>query len=240
MEWLPIVVAVLAGLCAGLAVAFALRLVNVRTAKDLAREVEAQRAAGVQNVIEQVKAGFGSLSLEALRKSSDEFLKLANQCLKSERDAGVRELEAKKGLIDQQLEQMTTQLEKVSGLMKELERDRAEKFGQITAQLKTTGEQTTALMQTTNQLREALASSKARGQWGERMAEDVLTMAGFVENVNYLKQKTIEESGTRPDFTFLLPRGFKLNMDVKFPMETTSGFWRPQPRRKRRGSEAIS
>ena len=51
------------------------------------------------------------------------------------------------------------------------------------------------------------------------MAEDVLCASGFVENVNYLKQKTIQGAGSRPDFTFLLPRGLRLNMDVKFPFD---------------------
>jgi len=44
--------------------------------------------------------------------------------------------------------------------MKELEIDRGRKFGELTTQLKTTNEQTTALMQTTNALREALASTR--------------------------------------------------------------------------------
>ncbi len=71
----------------------------------------------------------------------------------------------------------------------------------------------------TNSLREALASPKVRGQWGERMAEDVLRLAGFVEGVNYWKQKTLEGAGSRPDFTFMLPRDLILNMDVKFPLD---------------------
>ena len=50
------------------------------------------------------------------------------------------------------------------------------------------------------------------------MAEDVLRLAGFMEGVNYLKQKTLTEATTRPDFTFMLPKGLKLNMDVKFPL----------------------
>jgi DNA recombination protein RmuC len=76
-----------------------------------------------------------------------------------------------------------------------------------------------ALLETTNSLKETLSNTKARGQWGERMAEDVLRIAGFIENINYLKQKKIDEIGTKPDYTFLLPKDMKLNMDVKFPME---------------------
>jgi DNA recombination protein RmuC len=49
------------------------------------------------------------------------------------------------------------------------------------------------------------------------MAEDVLRLAGFVEGVNYHKQKQLTE-GSRPDFTFLLPENQCVHMDVKFPL----------------------
>ena len=67
----------------------------------------------------------------------------------------------------------------------------------------------TALSEHTQQLREALASSKVRGQWGERMAEDVLRLAGFLEGVNYRRQATLDERGGRPDYTFLMPNGLR-------------------------------
>ncbi|OGW70544.1 MAG: hypothetical protein A3A88_01710 [Nitrospirae bacterium RIFCSPLOWO2_01_FULL_62_17] len=198
---MEILSAVAAGVAVGgLLVAVALRWMQARAARDLT---------------EEMKASFGSLSLDALSK----FLEMAKSKLDAERDTHAQDLEAKKGLIDQQLRQMTTELEKVSTLVKDLEKDRVEKFGQLASQLKTATEHTAALVQTTATLREALSSTKARGQWGERMAEDVLRLAGFVENVNYVKQKTIAGSGSRPDFTFLLPRKLTLNMDVKFPLD---------------------
>ena len=209
MSWVAILSVLIVGIVVGLAVAFALRVVQARTARELT---------------EEMKSSFGNLSLEALSRSTDEFLKLAKAKLDSERDATVKELDAKKSLIDQQLNQMTAELGKVSQLMKDLEKDRVEKFGELASQLKITGEQTAVLAQTTNTLREALASTKVRGQWGERMAEDVLRLAGFIENVNYVKQKAIEGSGSRPDFTFLLPRKLKLNMDVKFPLDNYMKF----------------
>ena len=101
--------------------------------------------------------------------------------------------------------------------MTDLERDRS-RSSASSKPLQTSSQQTQALMQTTNSLREALGSTKARGQWGERMAEDVLRLAGLVENVNYVKQKTID-GRLRPDFTFLLPKSLKLHMDVKFPLD---------------------
>jgi DNA recombination protein RmuC len=64
-----------------------------------------------------------------------------------------------------------------------------------------------------------LSSSQARGQWGERMAEDMLRAAGFVEGINYEKQDTISGGG-RPDYTFLMPPDRVLYMDVKFPLDS--------------------
>jgi len=222
MNWLSIFIGICIGFVLGLLVSIVLRLQQGKTVKELADELfhesEAQRKANIDAILENIKASFGNLSFDALSKSTEEFLKLAKSRLESEREISLKELDGKKGLIDQQLQQMTSKLENVSTVMKELEKDRVEKFGQLTSHLNTATQQTAALMQTTSQLREALASTKVRGQWGERMAEDVLRLAGFIENVNYLKEKTIEGAGSRPDFTFFLPGDLKLNMDVKFPL----------------------
>jgi len=129
-----------------------------------------------------------------------------------------KELTEKKGLIDQQLVRMGKGLDDVSQLMQQLEKDREAKYGALEQQLKQAGEQTAKLASTTSALKEALASSQARGQWGERMAEDVLRIAGMKEGYNYVKQQTLGESRTRPDFTFMLPKDLRLNMDVKFPL----------------------
>jgi DNA recombination protein RmuC len=232
MNGLAILFALIIGFAAGLAAAYVLRLMQGKTAREFAdelfRESEMQRKAQIDTVIDNVKASFGSMSLEALSKSTEEFLKLAKARLESEREVGARELDAKKGLIDQQLLRMTGELENVSKLMQSLEKDRVEKFGELAGHLKIVGEQTKALTQSTSTLREALASTKARGQWGERMAEDVLRIAGFIENVNYLKQKTIIGTSSRPDFTFLLPRELRLNMDVKFPLDNYVRFLEAQ------------
>ena len=223
MDWLSTLIGLIIGFGLGLVAALLLRFIQGKTAKELAEELfhetEAHKKADLDTIVENIKASFGSLSLEALSKSTEEFLKLAKTRLESEREIGFKELDAKKGLIDQQLHQMNSKLSDVSKLMKELEKDRVEKFGELASQLKTATQQSAVLMQTTNLLREALASTKARGQWGERMAEDVLRLAGFIENVNYLKQKTIDGAGSRPDFTFILPKDLRLNMDVKFPLD---------------------
>jgi DNA recombination protein RmuC len=41
----------------------------------------------------------------------------------------------------------------------------------------------------------------------------------MAEGINYIRQKTLEGSSGRPDYTFLLPNNLKVNMDVKFPLD---------------------
>ncbi len=207
----------------GMATVILFRIARAKTAREIAgellREKEKDHRADMETIVDHLKASFGSLSLEALSRSTGEFLKLARESLTTERESNIRELEARKGLIDQQLARMNGELDNIGKLMKDLEKDRAEKFGELAKHLQVAVEQTNLLLQTTGLLREALAGTKTRGQWGERMAEDILRAAGLTENVNYVKQATIEGIGSRPDFTFLLPRGLRLNMDVKFPFD---------------------
>jgi DNA recombination protein RmuC len=155
----------------------------------------------------------------AVRAAVEHVLVQNREVMGSERERVGQVLDGKQSLIDQQLGTMNAKLDEVSTLMQTLEADRVQKFGQLSEQLSMQHEGVTSLLQTTTSLREALSSTKARGQWGERMAEDVLRLAGFVENVNYRKQRTLEGSRGMPDFTFLLPNDLLLHMDVKFPLD---------------------
>lgn len=141
---------------------------------------------------------------------------------KQARDQSVAELGAKKDVIDTRLDEMRsemrTELTELGAMVKSLAEQSANKFGQMDQSLRSHAEVTTMLSESARALREAIASPTARGQWGERMADDVLRLAGFVENVNYVKQTQLDGATGRPDFTFPLPKGHELYMDVKFPM----------------------
>jgi len=97
----------------------------------------------------------------------------------------------------------------------------AQQFGEVDRSLRTQAEVTQALYGTTNSLREALAHTNARGQWGERMADDVLRLAGLLPNVNYQKHTAVAGDGrVIPDFTFFMPDQHVMFMDVKFPLDS--------------------
>ncbi len=138
--------------------------------------------------------------------------------LGSQLDLGTQHVELRNSAIEGQITGMTGELRRVNELVVSLQRERAEQHGQLVNGLAEHARQSADLAVSAQSLRDALSSPKARGQWGERMAEDILRLAGLVEGVNYRKQVTIA-GGTVPDFTFLLPNGWKLHMDVKFPID---------------------
>lgn len=180
--------------------------------------LESQRAL-VAQMEERLREGFRSLAHESLAANSGEFLKLAQQALKAQSEQGAGELNSKKALIDQSLESMATRLGDMQRKFEELGAQSAERMGHVAQEVQRHAEGTARLTETTERLQRTLSTARARGQWGERMAEDILRIVGMHEGVNYLKQKTLENSAGRPDFTFLLPRGLTVNMDVKFPMD---------------------
>lgn len=113
---------------------------------------------------------------------------------------------------------MTDGLHHVHDQVQMMRREWAESDGRLSSDLRHTMAITRELAQTTDALRGALASPKSRGQWGERMADDVLRLAGFVEGINYEREVTLSGGG-RPDFTFSLPQNRCVHMDVKFPVD---------------------
>jgi DNA recombination protein RmuC len=155
----------------------------------------------------------------AVRAALGHLATMNRSLAESERAIGRRELAGERQLIDQHLGDVRSELARVGELVHQLERDREAKFGRLENELRRQHEGVAALTETTAHLREALASQKTRGQWGERMADDVLRLAGFVEGVNYRRQRTAEGTTGRPDYTFLLPNDLVLHMDVKFPLD---------------------
>lgn len=181
----------------------------------------AKKAGGqeLERITESMKGAFAELSMASLSKSTDEFLKLASSVMDSKSKEGTQELESKKALIDTQLASMKQELERVHKLMTGMEKDREARFSEIAEQIRGAVHQTEKLSDLTGSLNRALSSTAERGRWGERMALDIIRATGMKENINYEIQKTMK-NGSRPDFTFKLPQGYCVNMDVKFPLDS--------------------
>lgn len=156
---------------------------------------------------------------EESKFSREQLLQLAGQHFESEQNKAVKELETRKQAIEGSVQGLKEQLDDYKRMMHEFEKDRTQKYGNLETRLKDINDINARLQESTNQLNNILGNVKLRGQWGERVADDIITYAGLIEGVNYIKQKATETSTRRPDFTFLLPNNAKINMDVKFPLD---------------------
>lgn len=214
-----IVIALLvAVVAAGLAAAVVTHLLSTR----LAAESEANRAAAVDAavaaVVQQAGQTLAFERQETLRAAVDTAVQVAQSKLGDAVSAGHRELDLRSQSFEAQVGHIGDALGKLGQLVGELQKDRATQSGSLLAQLEQVSHSQQALAEHTQQLRQALASPKQRGQWGERMADDVLAAAGFKEGVNFRRQRALG-NGSIPDFAFLLPQQLELRMDVKFPVD---------------------
>ncbi len=211
---------------AAMAQADAQAAASARQAADSAQQSAAQSVAierALQTAMASMQVQAGRERDEAVRSALTQITLMGREQLGAETAAASADLDAKKDLIEIRLAQVQsevrTDLDRLSTLVGQLGEATSERFGQVDNSLRVHAEITQHLTSTTQSLREALASPNNRGQWGERMAEDIIRAAGFIENKQYRKRTAVTGSGQGiPDFTFMMPKGQVLFMDVKFPM----------------------
>ena len=200
---------------------------------------QADRPAGVDPAAEAgttaaqlltaLRPELASLQQQALRQNTEQFLALAESRLQAETARGDERLRARGEAIELGLRRVHQTLASVTEYVQKVDQER----GQSLAGLATVMEENRRTMRElseesrrgmrelgaeTAKLSKALVGGQTRGQWGERMAEDVLRVAGMREGLNYRKNRQLSEGTGRPDYTFLLPQDRVLHMDVKFPL----------------------
>lgn len=122
--------------------------------------------------------------------------------------------------IDQTKKQIDEQMSRLETEIRQLREINSEKFGSVDSAV-------AGLAQQTQALNKVLSSSQGRGNWGEKMLEDLLMQSGFERGINYEMQEKLEAGG-KPDYTFFLPPDRVLYLDSKFPMENYLKYFEAQ------------
>ena len=187
---------------------FRLSEVKLQAQLDVATKDVASQQAQNQTMQDTFKA----IASDVIRTSSEGIYKQAEERFKRIQEASGKDLDSRKQLIDHSIKTMNEKLDAITA-----------QSTQLKSSLDHCNTTTQNLHQTTRHLRDILSSSQRRGQWGERIVEDILQYIGLIEQVNYVKQQQVT-SGEKPDFTFLLPQNKVLNMDVKFPLDHYEAF----------------
>lgn len=168
---------------------------------------------------ENLKGQFAEISSEVTQRATDQLLKLAESRLGTERAKAGAEFKSIGKAFETQVARISETLKSCEELVRRSEKDREKKYGSLEEQLRESNRQTADLAAATESFSAMLSDSRTRGQWGERMADDILRLIGLEENVQYVRNKAQDTVATRPDFTFSLPEGHKFHMDVKFPLD---------------------
>ena len=172
--------------------------------RDLSRTVNETVAANVARAMNEIS--------QRARADREESIKIAADNIAK---SGGEQLGTRAQVIDTTLQNLSAQMsQRLDALSTELQQLR-----QINnTQYDNVGKAVEALTKRTDNLNEILSSAQKRGQWGERVVEDMLRAAGLIEKINYKKQDT-NTAGGRPDYKFMMPPNRVLYMDVKFPLD---------------------
>jgi DNA recombination protein RmuC len=168
-------------------------------------------------IAKQLEGKFHEMFPRLLQHANQQLITMADQKLGAEKQDIKTDLQNKKTVIEDIVKRLHEELEKSNKRIEEADKDRIGSFKELKTEIEHNRKLTEQLSVTADGLKKVLSNNQLRGQFGEQVAEDLLRMCGFVSGIDYLYNKALKDSESRPDFTILLPDGVKINVDVKFP-----------------------
>ena len=166
--------------------------------------------ASSEDITETIEQRLEDIVPKALMEANEYLVRTARESLSSETKQSRIDLENKRKEIERMVKSMDDYL-------KEAEKERIDSYATLKSSVEESRKITEQLSVNTENLKNVLSDNQVRGQFGERVADDLLKMAGFVRGVDYEFNKQQEGSKTRPDFAVFLPDGTRINVDSKFP-----------------------
>ena len=170
----------------------------------------------------QLGDSFSALSKNALDANNELFLQLAKQKLGLFHARAEANLTEKEKSIESLLKPVTDALQKTEKQISEIEKERKEAYGTISAQLKMVTEAQVGLQSETQQLVLALRRPEVRGQWGELTLKRLAELAGMVSHCDFEEQshQQIDDGkNIRPDMVVRMPEHRELIVDAKTPLD---------------------
>ena len=164
----------------------------------------------------ELQDSFEALASVALKSTSAELLRLAQERWQATRVENARELEQRSRGIEALLSPLGETLRRLEGRTGELERAREGAYRGLEEQVRSLREATASLSEKTTTLSSALKGSQAQGRWGEIALRNVVEAAGMSEHVDFFDQPTLDD-GKRPDMIVRLPGGRFIAVDAKVP-----------------------
>ena len=196
---------------------------TVKKHEEALKQEAAKREADLKKHFEELQAKtkdtFESLANQSLKKSSEQFLQLAQKSFEGEHKEANAELEKRKVAIENIVKPIKENLEKYNNSMNELEKSRKESYGELNATIKGMVQDQKNLRHETAKLVSALKRPEVRGRWGEMQLRRVAEMAGMIAHCDFEEQVTVNSGTQRPDMIVRLPANREIVVDAKTPID---------------------
>ncbi|MDE3135599.1 MAG: DNA recombination protein RmuC [Acidobacteriota bacterium] len=185
-----------------------------RVAAETARAKSEENLAEQRQAFDQTKAEmksvFEALALDALTKSSDQFLKQAAERFNGLRQQASTELETRKVAIEGLVTPLAEALKTLQVQVTQVSQTNTNLANRVLE-----------LNQETGTLATALRQPRIRGSWGELTLRRAVELAGMSSHCDFVEQQTFTgESGRlRPDLIVHLPGGRDIAVDAKVPLD---------------------
>ena len=180
-----------------------------------------QQLALLKDAESQFKASFESLAGAALRTSTEEFLRLADQKLGNIQKDAIGEIDRRQQALDELIKPIRDALTKVDRRLTESEMARVETSATLATLIRQLAQGQDQLRDETQNLVRALRTPSVRGRWGEMQLRRVVELAGMLPYCDFDEQPTLiaEFGRQRPDLIVRLPGGKTIVVDAKVPLE---------------------
>ncbi|GMR07626.1 MAG: DNA recombination protein RmuC [Gammaproteobacteria bacterium] len=196
--------------------------INIKLENTLENErrLSEEKLGAQEKAREELNNVFASISRDALKQNSEEFLKLAEQNLKRYQASATSDLDKKEKAIEHLVKPIHDALEKNEQHIMQIEKERKQAYGALTQHLESMSKTQKDLEQETRNLVQAFRRPEVRGQWGELTLRRLAELAGMMEHCDFYEQENLstEEGRLRPDMIVRLPGEGVLVVDAKTPM----------------------
>lgn len=196
------------------------QIAELKTVVAQERKAAEEKLALLNEARTQLSSAFNALSADALRNNNQSFLDLARASLERFQETAKGDLETRRTAIDELVKPLKESLDKVSGRIGEIEKERTHAYAVLTEQVKSLASTQAQLQTETVNLVKALRSPAARGRWGEVQLQRVVEMAGMVEYCDFIQPEpgAVHSARMRPDMIVRLPNDKYVAVDSKLPL----------------------
>jgi DNA recombination protein RmuC len=196
------------------------RRVSAETTANKARENMDEQKKLLDEARTKFADAFQGLASDALGKSSQQFLDLANAKFESLRGESLGDLEQRRVAIEGLVRPLGETLGSLNERLSQVESSRNEAYGELRSQVQQLAETSKELRDEAGALSNSLKQPQVKGRWGELTLRRAVELAGMSSHCDFEEQVSVntETGRLRPDMIVHLPGGGRVVIDAKVPL----------------------